>query len=58
MNDKLALLHPSLGLAFTAEFSPCKAADQLPEGCDGCRETITGDTQCCLPGFELSEDEE
>lgn len=28
-------------------FHTCKAADNLPLGCDGCRETITGELQCC-----------
>lgn len=59
MDTKLGLLHSSLGLAFTAEFSqgvtgypPCfvqgnAALDGLPDGCTGCRETLTGELQCC-----------
>lgn len=63
--DKLALLHQSLGLAFTAEFRPRvsvhdlweayrtvthgnKAADQLPDGCDGCRVDASGNLICCV----------
>lgn len=55
--DKLNLLHPSLGLAFTSQFMldrpqyllQCnKAADQLPDGCDGCREEIGGRLICCV----------
>lgn len=60
MDDKLALLHPSLGLAFTAKFSPlvprfhtCKDADRLTPECDGCREEIGGKIICCQPDFEL-----
>lgn len=57
--DKLNLIHPSLGLAFTAEFCarvpgypPCfvqgnAKLDALPEGCNGCRESISGDLFCC-----------
>ena len=53
--DKLALLHPSLGLAFTAEFKPRSdviagnvALDLLPAGCDGCRVDLSGNLVCCV----------
>lgn len=57
--DKLNLLHPSLGLAFTLTFNDPvlsnpiyvvkgdKAADGLPEGCDGCCEGLNGLLYCC-----------
>lgn len=55
MDDKLALLHPSLGLAFTAEFAPRSdvilgnvAIDNLPPKCPGCREDFWGREICCL----------
>lgn len=29
-------------------FHTCKAADRLPEGCDGCKETLDGRLVCCV----------
>lgn len=29
-------------------FHTCKAADNLPSGCDGCREEIGGRLICCV----------
>lgn len=39
---------PSFRVAFQSVFHTCKAADNLPVGCDGCREEIGGRLICCI----------
>lgn len=43
--DRLA--GPQFRVAFNNVFRCCKAADRLPEGCTGCRETLDGRLVCC-----------
>lgn len=45
---------PSFRTSFNNVFHTCKAADQLPEGCEGCKETLDGRLVCCIN----QEDEE
>lgn len=45
---------PSFRVAFQNVFHTCKAADNLPPGCDGCKETLDGRLVCCIN----QEDEE
>lgn len=44
--DRLA--GPSFRQSFHNVFHCCKAADRLPDGCDGCRETLDGRLICCV----------
>lgn len=54
--DKLNLIHPSLGLAFTSQFQLDRpqyllqgnvANDRLPPDCAGCKEYLDGSLICC-----------
>lgn len=38
---------PSFRQSFHNVFQTCRAADRLPDGCDGCKETLDGRLVCC-----------